>query len=33
MVIMFSFIFGLIGKVFWWTVETIAGAVVEAIIF
>ena len=30
---MFSFIFGLIGKVFWWSVETIAGAVVEAIIF
>ena len=30
---MFSFIFGLIGKIFLWSVETIAGAVVEAIIF
>lgn len=30
---MFSFIFGLIGKVFWWTVEVVAGAVVESIIF
>lgn len=30
---MFSFIFSLIGKVFWWTVETIAGTVIESIIF
>jgi hypothetical protein len=33
MVIVFSFIFGLIGKIFWWTVETIATATLEAIIF
>ena len=30
---MFSFIFGLIGKIFWWTVETIATATVEALLF
>ena len=30
---MFSFIFGLIGKVFWWTVETIATATIEALLF
>ena len=29
----FSFIFGLIGKIFWWTVETIATATVEALLF
>jgi hypothetical protein len=33
MVIVFSFIFGLIGKIFWWTVETIATATVEALLF
>ena len=30
---MFSFIFGLIGKVFWWTVETVATATIEALLF
>ena len=30
---MFSFIFGLIGKIFCWAVETIATATVEALLF
>jgi hypothetical protein len=30
---MFSFIFGLIGKVFWWSVETIGSMALEAILF
>ena len=30
---MFSLIFGWIGKLFWWTVETVATATIEAILF
>ena len=30
---MFSFLFGLVKKIFFWTVEAIVSATVEAIIF
>lgn len=30
---MFSFIFGWIGKAFWWTAKTIASMAIEAILF